>query len=74
MSFYDDQESWLTAMIKGREKSQIGRKTPPLTHTGLWGLLLVIGPNIQHRPRQVPFLLISQEFLAISGDERAGEY
>ena len=48
MPFYDDRELWLTAMIKGREKSQIGRKNPPLTHTGLWGLLLVIGPNIQH--------------------------
>jgi hypothetical protein len=48
MSSYDDRESWLTAMIKGREKSQIGRKNPPLTNTELWGLLLVIGPNIQH--------------------------
>jgi hypothetical protein len=48
MPFYDDQESWLMAMIKGREKSQIGWKNPPLINSRLWGLLLVIGPNIQH--------------------------
>ena len=35
-------------MIEGREKSQIGWKNPPLINSRLWGLLLVIGPNIQH--------------------------